>query len=61
MKSFLTYFATKVILLNILQNLANYLNILFCTLGNSSKWYVSILRDNFVMLQILLNAHLAPE
>ena len=48
MKSFLNYFALKMILLNILQNFAIYL---FCfTHDNFSKWYISILQGKLKFL-----------
>ena len=49
MKSFLNYFALKMILLNILQNFTIYL--LFCfTHDNFSKWYISILQGKLKFL-----------
>ena len=49
MKSFLNYFALKMILLNILQNFAIYL---FCFTHHDdfSKWYISILQGKLKFL-----------
>ena len=55
MKSFLDYFTTKTILLNILHNVAIYLFTLFtfyfAHYGNSSKLYISIKQEktNFLV------------
>ena len=56
MKEFLNCFAWKMILLNILQNVPIYLNILFCY-DNFLKFYVSILqaKSNFLVLHNFTN------
>ena len=52
MKSFLNYFALKMILVNILQNFAIYLLFCFAHYDNFSKWYIFLLQDklNFFVL-----------
>ena len=49
-KSFLSYFALKMILLNILQNFANYLLFCFAHYDNFSEWHISILQEKLKFL-----------
>ena len=50
MKSFLNYFALKMILPNILQNFAIYLLFCLAHYDNFSKWYISILQGKLEFL-----------
>ena len=50
MKSFLNYFALKMILLNILQNFTIYLLFCFTHYDYFSKWYISILQEKLKFL-----------